>query len=520
MAILGPFKVNRGYNAKADAFTIPPNQALTFQDLYVDYDIIKTNPGNFQLRGAAANPMLGMTFWVDPNNILSTNDAGTIVIIDNTSVATLKNAPFIAGADSQTLTFTDRTGALTLTKVVGVSGQPQIYSFDSMNGMLVGTGGSFSSIVPFKMTAYNANGAALGGSPPSADAIKVVNNFMFLGRNLSGTATLSRVYWSNVGDTETWGASNYVDFRINDGDMITALGSIGQDLIIFKNRSIGRLYTTPPSTAVSVTLGPLVTLSTTIGCCGPTAVDSLPDGTLVFMGSDLHLYNFDGITFQDLTDIYEGMPNVQNFISPDGTSTTVTSNKAMTTIYVRYYPTKKQIWIVFGTIGTKTLIFDMRSKSWSVFKGTSTGTALSVMTAVGPLRTSSSPYPYLLVTGSSIGGVHLQDQQGTSANMGATFQWAMTFSGESADFVPRSILLPITGTNSSSSIDVSFGFDGTLGGTNTTLSGVCPILNRITIPLKEDQAQKKPINFMVQIQQNGASPMYLHPFYLSDEVMS
>jgi hypothetical protein len=520
MAILGPFKVNRGYNAKASVFTCPQNQALTFQDLYVDYDIIKTNPGPYQLQGNASNQVVGMTFWSDPNNILSTNDANVIYYLyrSGTAIGDLRSAPFKTGADGQTLTVTSRIGALSLSGALGMFGQPQLYSFDSLNALLIGTGGSFSSTVPFKFTAYNANGVVLGGSPPPSDAIKVVNNFCFLGRNLSGTSTLSRVYWSNVGDPETWGASSYVDFRKNDGDMITALGSLGQDLIIFKNRSIGRLYTTPPTSDATVVLGPLVTLSTSIGCCGPLAVDSLPDGTIIFMGSDLHLYNYDGVTFQDLTDQYDGMPNIQNFLSPDGTTVTATSNQAMSTIVVRYYPTKKQVWIIMGTLGSNVLVFDLRSKAWSVYSG---GTYLSMACVAGPLRTSTSPYPYLLLTGNFVGAIHIQDNQGTSQSSATpTLNWSITFTGESADFIPRSLLLPITGTNLNSVITVQFGFDGGALGTAITISGICPILNRLTIPFKEDQAQKKPISLQIQIIQTGGSPMFIHPFYLSDEVMS
>lgn len=519
MSTLGPFKVNRGYNAKASVFTLPQNQAMTFQDLYVDYDVLKTNPGQAQLQGAASLQVVGMTFWSDPNNILSTQSANVIYyMFISAGAIVLRNAPFLAGADAQNLSVTSRLGALTLTAATGLFGQRQLYSFDSLNAILIGVGGSFSSIVPFKFTAYNVDGVILGGSPPSADAIKVVNNFVFISRNLSATSTLSRVYWSNVGDPDIWGAANFVDFRKNDGDMVTALGSIGQDLIIFKNRSVGRLYTTVPNSDSSVTLGPLVTISSTIGCCGPTAVDSLPDGSIVFMGSDLHLYNFDGVTFVDLTDLYEGMPNIQDILIPPGTTPAVTSNQAMSTIVVRYYPTKRQVWIATGTSTAKTLVFDLRAKAWSIYTA-----YLTQMCVAGPMRTSTSPVPYLLLSGSNIGSIHLQDRQDGTAgttSLVPTLSWSITFTGESANFIPRSLLLPITGTNSSSSIAVSFGFDGGSVVLASTITGVSPTLNRIAIPFREDQVQKKPISLQVQIVQNGASPMAIHPFYLSDEVMS
>jgi hypothetical protein len=52
------------------------------------------------------------------------------------------------------------------------------------------------------------------------------------------TTRPSAVYFSNLNDPETWGASDYVEFDPDDGEEIEAISQIGDDLVVFKQSSV------------------------------------------------------------------------------------------------------------------------------------------------------------------------------------------------------------------------------------------------------------------------------------------
>jgi hypothetical protein len=73
------------------------------------------------------------------------------------------------------------------------------------------------------------------GSPPICPVAIVHKNMMFL----AGTATnRSRVYYSAIGDPESWPALNYIDVGRGDGDATTGFGSILDMLVVTKERSV------------------------------------------------------------------------------------------------------------------------------------------------------------------------------------------------------------------------------------------------------------------------------------------
>lgn len=61
------------------------------------------------------------------------------------------------------------------------------------------------------------------------------HNYLFVG---GVAANPNRLYWSNLGDPTTFSGSDYVDINANDGDSLTGLGALNDQLIVFKNASI------------------------------------------------------------------------------------------------------------------------------------------------------------------------------------------------------------------------------------------------------------------------------------------
>jgi hypothetical protein len=67
---------------------------------------------------------------------------------------------------------------------------------------------------------------------PRAFFIKWFHNYMFAFKT---TANKSRLYFSNLGDPDTWGASDFIDLEPNDGDEGTGMAVLGDELILAKN---------------------------------------------------------------------------------------------------------------------------------------------------------------------------------------------------------------------------------------------------------------------------------------------
>src|SRR3982751_714749 len=327
---------------------VPPGMCSTLTDFNVIRGTLCTRRSIAPLYDGGTGVAVNVHYWEDPVNYPA-NSAAAILIIPYTSFASLK--VYTAPWDERfSLVLTDATGAAAIVGQGGTS--------DSLNGVFVLCG---YSVNPICLTVYNGTFAALGGSPPQSFFNKTVNNFMFLSGN---NTNLSRIYWSNVVDPATWGAANYVDFRKSDGDVVSALWSLNNDLLIFKRNSLGKLSTTPPSTAVSVTLGPLITISERIGCAGPRAVDTLPDGTIVFLGADLCLYQFDGVVIKNLSKQPYPGPDAGLLITSLGVYSPGNASYAP---IVKYYPPLKAIMVVSGGVTRQTYMYFMDDNAWSQY---------------------------------------------------------------------------------------------------------------------------------------------------------
>lgn len=457
MAVIGPFDFRGGYSPGYEFTTLPQGKgyATVMSNCRVRSGYVVPRWAVTQLAGSATGGnIISIIAWNDTVN------SKTALVLTEGNVLRIADASSVT-PQTTNLTLTDRTGALAAASVNGLT------TYDSLNNILVGSSNSASSGVVFKVTAYNANGAALGGSPPSADIAKQVNNFMFLSRNLSATTTQSKVYWSNVNDPETWTVTNVLEFSKNDGEPIMALGSIGTDLYIFKKTSIGRLSTVTITVSGAVTLGPLVTVVKGRGCCGPRAIDNLPNGNIVFMGFDGHLYEFDGSTTVDLSkeeypghDAYNAGQFSTNAYTNFGTKDGVPDEN----VFLKTIRGINEVWIVFktsrGNFGPKFIIYDFEQKIWQGNRdGENTGTTLSPL-CITTLPLSSSyvstnafeSWEFPISGHPSSGGFIQVFSHGTplkpyptddtgSGTLAAPFQigTAIELGKEGAEFIPRSI---------------------------------------------------------------------------------
>lgn len=113
-----------------------------------------------------------------------------------------------------------------------------------------------------------------GGSPAVMSILEVHNNRLW-----GVEADSSTVYFSDIGDGETWDPLNFIQFNPDDGDTIKALKRFGQSLVVMKSRSKA-LLTGDRTSNYAVTW--LETPTGAVSSKAVTATNSL----LAFLSSD------------------------------------------------------------------------------------------------------------------------------------------------------------------------------------------------------------------------------------------
>jgi len=512
MATIGPIGFKGGLNTKASAYSLPQDQLSDAQNVQVVYNDLQKIGGSAKINSSALNSgatVIGLADW-------QTNaQSRYCLIIAGNKIYQTQNL----GA-----TPSDITGAATI-----VAGNNNQHSFASLNNILAILGGTTPD-TPLKWTGAG-NVASLGGSPPAGNVVVTANNFMFI----SGVAANpSRVYWSNVSDPETWGASNFVDFRASDGDIVTAIAPLNYNLVIFKRRSTGILYTQTTTVSGSTTLAPLTQVNTYCGCAGTQCWDALPDGRLVVLGWDAHLRIFDGTNFEDISDPPPPASNIQ----PNFDALNITR---IPYSVVRVYPIRKQIWVSVTT-GTNTTndsiyIYDYELKAW---QSRIPDRAANVMAASIDSRSSPS-HPIVILTGSYGGFVYEHDTGTTNAensdgHIDGYGTLSILLGSQSRDFNPKSLKVPIE-AQTSGQLQVGWGFNGLTDINNTTtvmesqggaLLDSTFFLDVSTLAGSATLIKKVPINNFgqsdtMQIQfrnQLGSQPFTVHPFFVSEEVLT
>lgn len=180
-------------------------------------------------------------------------------------------AKFYGSADA-TATWTDRTGALTIT-----SGQDNKWSFCTFNDLLIGFGGSITAPdAPFKWAGAATDAVALGGSPPSALGCFSTNNRVFA---FNTAAAPSTIYWSVLANAEDWtgtGSGSAVVGSVADNQPITGAAVLSANyVLVFKKASTYQMV-------ISTAPFPIYSLFDKTGCVGKDAIVNV-DGVIYWI---------------------------------------------------------------------------------------------------------------------------------------------------------------------------------------------------------------------------------------------
>lgn len=512
MKPLGPLGFKGGWNTKESAWTFPKDSMSDAQNINLVHMDIMKRQGNATLNSSAlasGAAVHGLFDWLI--------NSGTRYLLVTAGTKVYNSAAL-------STTFTDITGAATVT-----SGQNNLHTFSSLNNIVAICGGTTPD-TPLQWTG-TGNVSSLAGSPPTAALTCTANNFMFL----SGiAANPSRVYWSNVSDPGTWGASNFIDFRNSDGDSVTSIIELNQNLLIFKRRSIGLLFTQSNTVSGSTTLAPLTEVIVGIGCPGSQCTENLPDGSAIFLGTNAHVYLVQGGTSViDISDPKEGS-NIQPTLDAMNIS-------RLPFAVMKFYPTRNQVWLSISSTGVTTndtvLVYDTQVGVW-----VSKFTNINANVLEPTIDTRATPqHPVLMVTGDYGGMVYEQDRGTTDASgiAGAIDGWgtiSVRYAVDETDYTPRSIAVPFE-AQTTGTLQVGYGFNG-LSTVNTlvNVSQIQPgdvldstfIMDTSTLAGPASLRKIIPVNsngreYSIQIQtrnfDTNLSGMTVHPLFLSDEVM-
>lgn len=190
----------------------------------------------------------------------------------------------------------------------------------------------------------------IGGSPPAGKYVVFRKDRLYVA-GVSGAP--NRLYFCETGDATTWNTgSNYIDVRSNDGDKITGILPIGDNLVVYKNNSIWLLTGTSASDFF------LTEVVAGKGCMAPKSL--VADKSIHYFLHRVGVYAFNG----------SEAVKISGKIDPeiDGIAPNYFENAAAI-IY------KERYWLSYTGTGQtenkKILIFDARAGfgGWTLFEG-------------------------------------------------------------------------------------------------------------------------------------------------------
>lgn len=318
-----------GRNSNDPEFLVNANQAIDLQNITLLDKGFKVRRGNNEFNSSAmvggSTPIVGLDFMEF--------NSGTQFL---NAVAGTKF--FTSSGLSGTMA--DVTGVLTIT-----AGQNNFWTAVHYNDLQIWFGGAPNA--PFKYSG-SGNGAALGGSPPSAYTAFVANNRIFA---IGSSSNPSRIQWPILADPEDWTGtgSGSQDVQKNDGEALMFGVPLDADTaILFKNSSTHLMPLTKSPF-------PVYCLQNKIGSAGRYSWVNVR-GTIYFITpSRRMLSTTDGVNFQKYPD---WVNDLWDNINVD----------RIKHIVGQYYPNEEQIYWInssgSSTTNNNAIIWDLRRNCW------------------------------------------------------------------------------------------------------------------------------------------------------------
>ncbi len=135
-----------------------------------------------------------------------------------------------------------------------------------------------------------------GSEFPVASSLLVAHERMWAGNvNTSGGPYPSRIYFSDIGDAETWQSTNWIDIDPDDGQEVRNLVLFGERIVIFKNFKMFVLVGKDESSFA------LYPVSTSYGCMSNRAA-VVAEERLYWIDTQNGFMSFDGADIKRISD--------------------------------------------------------------------------------------------------------------------------------------------------------------------------------------------------------------------------
>lgn len=303
-----------GLNIRDFWHTIKDNELTVANNIRLDEGgVVRRRGGWTKLVSTAVGSAGNLIGLVHGSWLVSGVLTRYVVVTDGTKVFWLNSA-----------SWTDITGG-----VVMAPGTTTLVSFAQMNNLLVGFDGTNA---PWTWDGLAGSISLLSGSPPIGNmGIVWQNRLFFAGK---GTAR-TRLYYSDVGDPATWGASSFMDVPSPyDGDEITGLAILYGNLIVFKRNSIYLITGDAPENFV------ISKTNAAVGCVSPYSVISVDN--LVYFVSDKGLY---ALNLSNTKQICYRVEPRYNYAVTNQLAGSLTKNRIQSLQY-RY---RNEIWVALDS---------------------------------------------------------------------------------------------------------------------------------------------------------------------------
>jgi len=417
------FENNGGLNTSASPLAVKDFEATALQNVELDiWGAISKRNGYLNLNSSAVNSGTsgnGLFFYE--------NSSGIDYLVGVFGDEFYK----MDGLDG---TFDAITGTLTFT-----ADQDNQCQFRTYGDILYGTNGVNA---PFKWTGSgNASAMTVPTGLTTAYCIESWTEYMFLANvTVSGTLYSSRLYWSAAGDPATWDSADWVNINKNDGTDIICVKSLGDKLVIFKERSIYiGIFTGDTDIPFTFAKTP-----SHVGCIARDSVQEVNNG-LIFLSYD-GFYYFDGSNSQKISN------NLNYTLRTDVSKSRF--SKAVSSLLM-----EKNQYICFlaasgGSTNTIGFTWDFYTKAWTKYIGASCNAIARVHTSNEERIYFSdySGYCYQMNTGTDDYPLTVK----TAINAYYRTKWFSFNDLMNTKGVPEVVIYP---TYSNSTLTVGYSFD-------------------------------------------------------------
>lgn len=340
-------------------------------------------------------------------------------------------------------TMANATGAVTIT-----AGQNNLWTPINYNNLQIWFGGAPDT--PIKYSG-SGNAAALGGTPPSAATAFAANNRIFA---ISTAANPSRIQWPVLSNPEDWTGtgSGTSDVAMSDGEALQCGIVTGPDTaILFKNSSTHLM-------ALTRAPFPIYQLQKGVGIAGRYAY-AYVNGTIFFITPGMRMLSTqDGVNFQQYPDYVD---NLFDSINPNRIP------------YIQGIYLASLSWVVFAlSVGSSTqnnyiIIWDTKRKC---FLRCTTGFKSNVLAIIQNRVLYGGHYDGKIYE-KLVSGNFSDDSEASPGTIDGHWRTPFKDKGEGLDMVTRPNYLNVaTLTETSSTLNLSYGFDFTSGQTTQTYS--------------------------------------------------